>query len=178
MGSWDQNPPDIVTNISLPSQRQITSRVASTLCTTESRTLLPTTRFRYMSSWKSNLRKWNTWTPFYLVPWNSWDALCVNNFRPWQFSCDATILPPVIKKGILALKTFKSIDYHFHSFQTGVVTGVVLVVIVAGMILSLTLCCVIRRDGDGDEDFKAVWSTLILHCLNEAKWPCMTSNCK
>lgn len=43
-----------------------------------------------------------------------------------------------------------------YPVQTGVVTGVVLVVIVAGMILSLTLCCVIRRDGDGDEDFKAV----------------------
>lgn len=54
----------------------------------------------------------------------------------------------------------KRIQNSFADYpaETGAVTALVLAVIVAGMILSITLCCVIRRDRDNfeDEEFRAV----------------------
>jgi hypothetical protein len=71
-------------------------------------------------------------------------ASCGSNGKEYQQGC------------IHALHDRIKNSFADYPVQTGVVTAVVLVVIVAGMVLSLTLCCVIRRDGVDDEEFKAV----------------------
>lgn len=85
---------------------------------------------------------------------------CCGAEGPEDFTKQSKAVPATCsdyKEGCVhALHTRLENSFEQYPVETGAVTAAILVIIVIGMVLSLTLCCVIRQSYQPDRDFKVV----------------------